>query len=92
VNKIAAKFADSLMESIDMIFDMLIEPGSYDTQKITKFRFKDYILSISDNLREQDIDIFLKTNSQIAGKDYIELSDFRSIFEVPVQAIKSKKA
>jgi len=52
IGKIAAKFADSIMESIDMIFDMLIEPGSYDTQKITKYRFKDYVMQITDNLRE----------------------------------------
>lgn len=30
IQKIALKFADSLLESIEMIFDMLIEPGSYD--------------------------------------------------------------
>lgn len=92
LNKIAAKFAGSLMESIDMIFDMLIEPGSYDTQKIRQLRFKDYIMSISDNLREKDIDILLKTNSLIAGKAFIELSDFRAIFEGPVSVIKTKKA
>lgn len=50
VNKIAAKFADSIMESIDMIFDMLIEPGDYD--RISKFRFKDYVLQITENIRE----------------------------------------
>jgi hypothetical protein len=44
VNKISEKFADSLIESTDMIFDMLIEAGAYDTQRISKFRFKDYIL------------------------------------------------
>ena len=36
IGKIADKFAGSLMESIDMIFDMLIEPGSFDTSRISK--------------------------------------------------------
>lgn len=85
IGKIASKFADSIMESIDMIFDMLIEPGSYDLNRISKLRFKDYILSITDNIREQDIDILLKTNTLIAGKDYIDLNDFRSMFEHAVQ-------
>ena len=31
IGKIADKFADNIMESIDLIFDMLIEPGSFDT-------------------------------------------------------------
>lgn len=53
VGKIAEKFADTLMESIDMIFDMLLEPGTFDSQKVSKARFKDYVLQItSGSLRE----------------------------------------
>ena len=48
IGKISAKFADNMMESIDMIFDMLIEPGTFDSQKISKRRFKDYVLQITD--------------------------------------------
>jgi hypothetical protein len=44
IGKISAKFADNMMESIDMIFDMLIEPGTFNSQKISKRRFKDYVL------------------------------------------------
>lgn len=73
------------MDSIDMIFDMLLEPGQYDSLKISKYRFKDYVLSICSNtVREQDIDILLKTNTFVKDRDYIELSAFRSMFEVPV--------
>jgi hypothetical protein len=28
----------------------------------------------------------------LAGKDFIDLSDFRSLFEVPVQLARNKKA
>lgn len=52
IGKIAEKFADSPMISIDMIFEMLIEPGSLDTNRISKLRFKNYILDITDSLRE----------------------------------------
>lgn len=91
VTKIAAKFAESLMESIDLIFDMLIEPGSFDSNRISKQRFKDYALSITDQLKDQEVDILLKTHQLLQGKDYIELGDFRAIFEVPVQQAKQKK-
>jgi len=91
VTKIAAKFAESLMESIDLIFDMLIEPGNYESNKISKQRFKDYVLSITDQLKDQEIDILLKTHQLLQGKDYIELGDFRTIFEMPVQQAKQKK-
>lgn len=91
IGKIAEKFADSLMQSIDMIFDMLIEPGSLDPNRISKLRFKDYILDITDSLREQDIDILLKTHPLLAGKDYLDLNDFRSLFEVPVEQARNKR-
>lgn len=92
VGKIAEKFADSMMESIDMIFDMLIEVGSNDTQKVSKRRFKDYILQIMDNsVREQDVDILLKANTAMAGKEFIEVNDFRSMFENPVREAKQRK-
>jgi hypothetical protein len=35
-----------------MIFDMLIEPGSMDPTRITKKRFRDYIMDITDRIRE----------------------------------------
>lgn len=49
------------------------------------------MLSITDTLREQDVDIFLKTNNLIAGRDFIELSQFRQIFEAPVAVIRKRK-
>lgn len=92
ISKISERFAGTLMESIDMIFDMLIEPGSFDDSKITKQRFRDYVLNISDNLRDQDVDIMLKTHPLLAGKDFIDIKDFRIIFEIPVQQARNKKA
>jgi hypothetical protein len=93
IKAIASKFADSLMESIDMIFDMLLERGATDQQRVSKFRFKDYALSICGphELREQDLDIVLKTHRLLAGKDFIELTDFRSIFEYPVAQAKKRR-
>ena len=85
LGKIAERFADTLIESVDMIFDMLIEPGSYDSQKVSKERFRDYLLQVAGHsLREQDLDILLKTNPLLRGKDFIELGDFRALFEGPV--------
>jgi hypothetical protein len=34
----------------------------------------------------------LKTHPTIAGKDYIDLNDFRTLFEIPVQMARNKKA
>lgn len=62
ISKISDKFADTLLESIDMIFDMLIAPGSYDTSKISTRRFKDYMMDIGVDVREQDILMFLKSH------------------------------
>ncbi len=31
------------------------------------------------------MDILLKTHPVLAGKDHIDLNDFRGIFEIPVQ-------
>jgi hypothetical protein len=85
ISKIADKFADTLLESIDMIFDMLIAPGSYDSSKISTLRFKDYIMDIGVDVREQDILMFIKSNQLLAGKEFIELKDFITIFENPVR-------
>ena len=85
IGSIAEKFAFSEMQSIDMIFDMLIEPGGMDLTRITKKRFRDYIMDITERIKQQDVDILLKTHPMLAGKDYIDLNDFRGIFEIPVQ-------
>jgi hypothetical protein len=42
INKIAEKFAQSPIGEIDFIFDMLLTPE--DNQRISKHRFKDYLL------------------------------------------------
>lgn len=78
IMKIAAKFAESMNQDIDIIFDMLLESG--ENYKITKTRFKDYLLHTM-NVKEQDIDILLKTNTYIQNKDYIDKNDFKNIFE-----------
>jgi hypothetical protein len=91
IGKIAEKFAFSEMQSIDMIFDMLIEPGGMELTRVSKKRFRDYVLDITDRVRQQDVDILLKTHPLLAGKEYIDLNDFRSLFEVPVQMARSKK-
>ena len=38
------------------------------------------------------MDILLKTHPLLAGKDFIDLNDFRSMFEVPVELARNKKA
>jgi len=57
------------MEDIDLIFDMLL--SGEDNFKVSKARFKDYLLSTM-NLKEQDIDILLKTNTYLQGKDHMD--------------------
>jgi hypothetical protein len=37
------------------------------------------------------VEILLKTHPMLAGKDYIDLNDFRGIFEIPVQLARQKK-
>ena len=37
------------------------------------------------------MDILLKTHPMLAGKDYIDLNDFRAIFEIPVQLARERK-
>jgi hypothetical protein len=64
---------------------MLIAPGSYDSSKISTLRFKDYIMDIGVDVREQDILMFIKSNQLLAGKEFIELKDFITIFENPVR-------
>ena len=51
IGRISEKFAFSEMQSIDMIFDMLIEPGGMDLTRITKKRFRDYIMDITDRIK-----------------------------------------
>ena len=51
IGRIAEKFAFSEMQSIDMIFDMLIEPGGMDLNRVSKKRFRDYVLEITDRVR-----------------------------------------
>lgn len=33
------------------------------------------------NVREQDVDILLKTNVHLQNKDYIDRNDFKNVFE-----------
>lgn len=86
MGKIADKFALSGLESIDMFFDMAIPIGSLDTQRITKKQFKDFILDIAPrDVSERDIDILFKSSTILLGKDFIDIADFRQLFEVPMQ-------
>eukprot|EP00347_Sterkiella_histriomuscorum_P001912 403370193 len=78
IQRIAMKFAESMSIDIEIIFDMLLENG--ENYKISKQRFKDYLLHTM-NVREQDIDILLKTNIHIQGKDHIDKNDFKNMFE-----------
>ena len=78
ITLIADKFAQSGTEDIELIFDMLLT--NQDPEKITKTRFKDYLLE-SFRVKEKDVDILLKTNVHICDKDYIDLNDFRNMFE-----------
>lgn len=87
INQISEKFAQTPIEDIDLLFDMLIE-GDY-SERITKKRFKDYLLT-NFNMKEQDIDILLKTNTYTQGKDYIEKNDFRNMFEQSVREARQR--
>lgn len=57
---------------------MLLENG--ENYRISKHRFKDYLLHTM-NVSEKDIDILLKTNIHIQGKDHIDKNDFKNMFE-----------
>jgi hypothetical protein len=37
------------------------------------------------------LDILLKANTLLQGKDYIELADFRALFEGPVSVARQQK-
>ena len=76
------------MEDIDLIFDMLLT--NQDPEKITKTRFKDYLLS-SFNVREKDVDILLKTNVHISHKDNIDKNDFRNMFEQAINDARQRQ-
>lgn len=78
INKIAAKFAESMTSDVDVIFDMLLQNG--EIYKVSKQHFKDYLLRTM-NVREQDVDILLKTNRYLIGRDFMDKNDFRNIFE-----------
>lgn len=88
ITKIAEKFASAPIDDIDLIFDMLLTGN--DTNKISKGHFKDYAL-MNLNIRENEIDILLKTNSHVQGKDFIERSDFKNIFEAAIRQAKQKQ-
>ena len=38
------------------------------------------------------MEILLKTHPSLAGKDYIDLNDFRHMFEIPVNHARQKRA
>jgi hypothetical protein len=48
-------------------------------------------MTITNDVREQDLDILLKTTSVLAHKDFIDVNDFRRLFEIPVNMVKQKK-
>ncbi|CDW86689.1 protein fantom [Stylonychia lemnae] len=84
--KIAKIFAESNSD-IEIIFDMLLENG--ENNKISKQRFKTYLLQFM-RVQEKEIDIFLKTNRYIQNKEYIELADFKNIFEIYILEARQK--
>ena len=52
INKIADKFSEMPLDSIEIIFDMMLPPGTYDANRITALRFKDYLMEVNADVRE----------------------------------------
>lgn len=40
------------LDSIEIIFDMMLPPGTYDANRITALRFKDYLMEVNADVRE----------------------------------------
>lgn len=71
-----------------MYFNMLFMKDNSNMQRVTREMFVDFILvdmRVADNndLSKHDLDIFLSTHEQLAGKALFTMQELKSIFEHP---------
>jgi len=90
LQKIAKKFSEAPNDDCDVLFSLFLEGRDLKKDEITKKRFKDVLLLDFklQGVREEDLNIFLRTHPDLASKDTISLADFKHVFE---QAIANAK-
>ena len=91
ITKISEALAEIPYEDMDLMFDFFNQ-GS-DPNKIFKKDFKEFILLNLRvrNVRETDLDLFLKSSFFIQNKDYIDRYDFRNLFEFHIREARNTK-
>jgi hypothetical protein len=92
IKKIAEALSEAPIEDIDILFDFFNSEGK-DRQKIFKKEFKDFILQNLRirQIREIDLEVFMKSASVFAQKDYIDRNDFKNMFEFHIRENRNSK-
>lgn len=91
ISKVSEALAEIPYEDMDLMFDFFNQ-GS-DPNKITKKDFKEFILLNMKirNIRETDLELFLKSSFFLQSKDYIDRNDFRNMFESNIREARHNK-
>lgn len=91
ITKISEALAEIPYEDMDLMFDFFNQGA--DPNKIFKKDFKEFILLNLRvrNVKETDLELFLKSSFFLQNKDYIDRNDFRNLFEYHVRETRNKK-
>ena len=75
---------------MDMLFDFFNQ--GQDPNKISKKDFREFVLLNLKvkNIREMDLELFLKSSFTLQAKDHIDRNDFRNLFENAIRDARAR--
>lgn len=85
VRKIVQNFSDSEFDDVNMILDMLFLKDNSQSGHVTKAMFKDFVTRDlrMQNVSDRELDLFLKTDINLQGKEILNRQDLQRVFDVP---------
>lgn len=97
IEKIVCKLAESNFDDLDLLLNILFmrypsaKPGQM--QSVSRAQFKEFLLHEIKvpNLSEQDIDIFIKTNTQLSEHQLFTRELLKSVLELPFTRVREHR-
>ena len=97
MEKIVGKLAESNFDDLDLLLNILFmrypsaKPGQI--QSVSRAQFKEFLLHEIKvpNLSEQDIDIFIKTNTQLSEHQLFTRELLKSVLELPFTRVREHR-
>lgn len=97
IEKIVGKLAESNFDDLDLLLNILFmrypSAKSGQMQSVSRAQFKEFLLHEFKvpNLSEQDIDIFIKTNTQLSEHQLFTRQLLKSVLELPFTRVREQR-